>query len=246
MSNGGGLVRNESLRRGLLVLGVLARSETPLGTAQVARLAGLPKATVNRLLLTLVDESMACRDDSGAWLLGPAAPSVSTRRSPFEVALRRADEVMSQVAVDVGESTLLTQVRLPDVVEVLKQYDPDRLITATRWTGRAFDPRRSVAGWLVAAQRGAPKDAFVTPENASTRRALNAGVRFARTNGYAIDVDGLEQGLTSLAVVALLAASPSHSLVIGVAGPTSRLTDKVIESAIGRLQRAATELLPAQ
>ena len=76
MSNGPGLVRNESLRRGLHVLAVLARSDIPLGTAQVARLAGLPKATVNRLLLTLADESMARRDDTGAWLLGPAGRAI--------------------------------------------------------------------------------------------------------------------------------------------------------------------------
>ncbi len=62
------LVRNESLRRGLLVLRTLVRADGAVTTAEVARRTGIPGPTVARLLATLADEAMATRDADGGYI----------------------------------------------------------------------------------------------------------------------------------------------------------------------------------
>ena len=232
------LVRNESLRRGLLVLRAVARADSPITAAQVARAAGLPGATVARLLATLADEGMVIREAS-RWLIGPGIAELAGTDRGIVALVMRASEVLRRLAEETGESALLTRVTLPDKVEVLVQEDADRLLGVTRWVGRVFDPRRSVSGWIVAA---ALDEGAVTPPHgtAEDRRDWSTGIAGARTRGYAIDVGGLEAGLTSLAVT-VPAGVPG--ITVGVAGPSTRLTEGRIAAVVERMHAAARALV---
>ena len=110
--------------------------------------------------------------------------------------------MLRELANDTGESALLTRVRLPDVSEVLVQEDADRLLGATDWVGRTFDAHRSVAGWIVAAELDdgdVRRDGWRRPRDA---RALGSRMSPRRDRGAtAVDVGGLEAGLTSIAVI---------------------------------------------
>ena len=232
-------MRNESLRRGVSVLRVLARAGGPVTGAEVARRAGLAPATAARLLATLADETLAVRDPGGAWRLGPGVAELAGTEDGIAALAAAAKDVLRGLAEETGETAVLTRVSLPDLAEVLVQEDADRLLGATSWIGRAFDPRHSVAGWVVAGSLDPAEAAAIGGDEPDVRDAWLAHVAAARARGYAIDVDGLEPGLTSIAV---LLPSSAHAVAVGIAGPSARLTPARAEELVPRIRSAAGEL----
>lgn len=237
--SGSVLVRNESLRRGLHVLRTLVRADGPLSAAEVARRTEIPVPTVARLLATLADEAMATRAADGGWCPGPAVSELAGIEEGVATVVARAGDVLRELANETGESALLTQVHLPDTAEALVQEDADRLLGATRWVGRVSDARHSVAGWVVAAALDDDVIASMGGDDPETRTRWIARVAEARSRGYAVDIDGLEDGLTSLAVAI---PPPVRGLAVGMAGPSARLTPDRVPSVIPALQRAARAL----
>ena len=232
------LVRNESLRRGLLVLRALARAGAPITAAELARQTGIPGPTVARLLVTLEDEAMAVRDVGGGWRPGIGIAELAGADGGLATLVAGAGQVLRDLANDTGETALLTRVRLPDVSEVLVQEDADRLLGATDWIGRTFAARRSVAGWIVAAGLDDGTVAAMGGDDPEERVRWVSDVTEARARGYGLDVDGLEAGLTSVAVIV-----PGRlSLAVGMAGPSARLTPRRAARLVPRLRKAAHAL----
>lgn len=230
------LVRNESLRRGLLVLRTLVRADGPLTTAEVARRSGIPGPTVARLLATLADEAMATRDADGGWWPGPAVTELAGGESGVARLVDGAGGILRELANETGESALLTRVSLPDTVEALVQEDADRLLGATRWVGRVSDPRDSVAGWVTAAALDERVVAALGGDDPERHARWLACVAQARARGFALDIDGLEAGLTSIAVAV---PSTVPGMAVGLAGPSARLTPDRVERVVPSLERAA-------
>lgn len=235
---GSTLVRNESLRRGLHVLRALVRADEPLSAAEVARRTAIPGPTVARLLATLADEAMAMRDADGGWRPGPGVSELAGVEERVADMVARAGEVLRELANETGESALLTQVRLPDTVEALVQEDADRLLGATRWVGRVSDARHSVAGWVTAAALDEDTVASMGGEDEAARELWLSRVARARSLGYAVDIDGLEDGLTSLAVV----VPSAPGMAVGMAGPSARLTPQRVPLVVPLLEHAARRL----
>jgi IclR family transcriptional regulator, acetate operon repressor len=233
------LVRNESLRRGLLVLRTLTAAGAPITAAELARQTGIPGPTVARLLVTLEDEAMAVRDAGGGWRPGTGIAELAGTDGSLPVIVAAAGEVLRELANDTGETALLSRVRLPDTSEVLVQEHADRLLGATDWVGRTFDARRSVAGWIVAAELDDASVEAMGGADEAERARWVADVEQSRSRGYALDVDGLEDGLTSLAVILQAGVA---GLAVGMAGPSARLTPRRAERMIPRLRKAAREL----
>ena len=231
-------MRNESLRRGLLVLRALAGAGEPITAAELARQTGIPGPTVARLLVTLEDEAMAVRDAGGGWRPGAGIAELAGADGELATLVAGAGDVLRRLANDTGETALLSRVRLPDVSEVLVQEDADRLLGATDWIGRTFDARRSVAGWVVATELDDDAVAEMGGDDPEARARWVADVAETRSRGYAVDVDGLEAGLTSIAVI----VPAGRGLAVGMAGPSARLTPKRAKRMIPRLRKAADAL----
>ena len=238
-TGGQALVRNESLRRGLLVLRALARAGSPITAAELARQTGIPGPTVARLLVTLEDDGMAARDTGGGWRPGAGIAELAGAAGELATLVAGAGTVLRSLANKTGETALLSRVLLPDVSEVLVQEDADRLLGATDWVGRTFDAHRSVAGWVVAAELDDDDVAEMGSEDAEMRERWLADVAETRSRGYAVDVGGLEAGLTSIAVV----VPGGLGLAVGMAGPSARLTPKRAATMIPRLRKAAAALV---
>lgn len=233
------LVRNESLRRGLRVLRVLAHGEEPLTAAEVARRTDIPGPTVQRLLATLADEALAVRDADGRWRPGSGVLDLAGAGGDVAALVARAGDVLRTLADEIGETSVLTRVSLPHAAEVLLQEDSGHLLGTTPWVGRVFDPRRSVAGWVVAAELPDEEVEALGGDDAELRARWMADVARTRERGYALDVGGLEPGLTSLGV---LVRSGSGAMAIGVSGPSARLTPERAAEVVPRLRAAAETL----
>lgn len=233
------LVRNESLRRGLRVLRVLVHADEPLTAAEVARRAEIPSPTVQRLLATLADEALTVRDVDGRWRPGSGVLGLAGTGGDIAALVARAGDVLRELADEIGETTVLTRVSLPHAAEVLLQEDSGHLLGTTRWVGRVFDPRRSVAGWVVAAELPDEEVQALGGDDAALRAQWLAAVAHTRERGYALDVEGLEQGLTSLGV---LVRGGSGAIAIGVSGPSARLTPARAADIVPRLHAGAATL----
>lgn len=232
------LVRNESLRRGLLVLRALVGAGHPITAAELSRQTGIPGPTVARLLVTLEDETMAVREASGGWRPGIGIAELAGADGGLAMVVAGAGEVLRELANDTGESVLLTRVRLPDLSEVLVQEDADRLLGATAWIGRRFDARQSVPGWIVAASLSDDAVAAMAGDDPAVGARWVAAVADARRRGYGLDIDGLEAGLTSVAVV----VPGGLPLTVGTSGPSARLTPARTARLVPRLREAARAL----
>jgi len=232
------LVRNESLRRGLTVLRALAAAGRPITAAELTRQTGIPGPTVARLLVTLEDEALAVRDSSGGWRPGTGLSELAGADGGLAALVAGAGEVLREVAIDTGETAILSRVHLPDVAEVLVQEDADRLLGLTDWVGRPFDPRESVAGWIVAAELDDTEVEILGGDDPAARAKWIADVAESRERGYAVDVDGLEAGLTNVAVI----VPGDLSLAIGLSGPSARLTARRTARLVPRLRKAAVSL----
>ena len=66
-----------------------------------------------------------------------------------------------------------------------------------------------------------------------------ADVAESRDRGYAVDVDGLEAGLTNVAVI----VPGGLSLAVGLSGPSARLTARRTARLVPRLRKAARSLV---
>jgi DNA-binding IclR family transcriptional regulator len=238
-SGGATLVRNESLRRGLAVLRVLAREGQPITAAELARRTRIPGPTVARLLATLADEALAVRDESGGWRPGPGVAELAGSEAGVGALVAAAGDVLRTLADETGETCLLTRVRLPDQAEVLVQEDADNLLGVTSWLGRVFDPRESVAGWVAAVSLPPEEVTAMAGDDPVAANAWEQHVAETRTRGYALDVDGLEAGLTLVGVPVPATVS---GIAIGVAGPSSRLTPRRVTRIVPRLEDAARRL----
>ncbi len=236
---GSALVRNESLRRGLLVLRALARAEGGLTAAEVARRTGIPGPTVQRLLVTLSDEAMAVRDVDGGWRPGSGVLELAGAEGEVAALVARARDVLRELADELGETALLTRVSLPHLAEVLVQEDAGHLLGTTSWVGRTFDADRSVAGWVVAAELPDEEIAALGGDDPELRSRWLASVERTRARGYGLDVGGLETGLTSVAV--LVQTGPA-AMAVGSAGPSARLTPEWAGHVVERLREAAALL----
>jgi IclR family acetate operon transcriptional repressor len=223
----------------LAVIRALVASRVPMPAAEVARATGIPAPTVTRLLATLADEHMAVRSVDGAWGPGPGLSDLVGTEGEVVAMIARAPQVLRELADATGETALLTRVRLPDMAEVIVQEDSDRLLGVADWTGRVFDPRNSVAGWIWAAALTQIEVEAMAGDD-DVRPAFLAGVEAARRNGYGLDIDGLEDGLTLLAVAI---AGPVPGMAVGLTGPSSRLTPDRVDEAVVALRHAATRLL---
>lgn len=68
-----------TIDKALCVLDVLADSPTPMGLSEVVARVGLPKPTVRRLLLSLIDQSLVLQNDNGAYELGNGVIELAAR-----------------------------------------------------------------------------------------------------------------------------------------------------------------------
>lgn len=91
------------LDKALLILGQAARSPVTLGDL-VERIQ-LPRATAHRIAVALEGHRMLCRDEAGAWVLGPRLAELTSGGSADLSS--RAQPVLEQLCRDIGESAQL-------------------------------------------------------------------------------------------------------------------------------------------
>jgi len=81
-----------------------------------------------------------------------------------------------------------------------------------------------------------------TPQSVATLSALLARVREARSRGYAVDDNGVHQGVFGVAVVLPPWASGEPPLAMGVSLMADQASDPFVDAIVGELRQAQRQL----
>jgi IclR family acetate operon transcriptional repressor len=247
--SGGSTMR--SLERAMDVLDALARHEGPLRLADVARAAGLHRATALRILTTLHKRDYVTSDAAG-YRIGVAVLAAAHAFLVSDSASRAATPVLQQLAATTKltasyhvrsgmervlvarvEGTYPLRYQLP-IGQRLPLYLGAGKTLAAWMTEAELDELICSAGTMRTVE-----GVIVAPE------ALREQLGVIRTRGYHISVNERAAGTAG-------ASAPVHGPgrnmvgVVTVSGPCERLSTDELEAWVPELRRAAEALAAAQ
>jgi DNA-binding IclR family transcriptional regulator len=205
---------------GLLKVFSDARPEWRL--ADIAREAGLHRATAHRLLGALEREGMITRDDSGElYRLGPEAIALGARAVRATDVRAATRPLLEALAATTGETVTL-EVPVGTDMLILDEVLGASLVGATASVGTRWPMKRTSTGKaILAARKGKPDG------------------RLAERRGYWVAREELERGYTAVGA-AIFNAWGIAVAAISVGGPSTRFTQPRI-AKLGPLVREAAE-----
>lgn len=223
----------QSLLRGLRVLTTILDSPRPLSLAEVSARTGLNRATVFRILSTLVEGGYLSIDPSTPVYSAGSAIVRHLRGSPLEsVLVYRTRALLEQVAAETGETVSLYVPSWPDlvIVAVIVPSHPIRrhseigeLTTmSSAAVGRAYLASMPEA-LTEAALRLRPLQ-HPTTASVFSPAEFRERVREARKAGYAMSYEELVEEMNGLAVPILGDDFSTPIAVVSVSGPVYRWT----------------------
>ena len=235
----------QSLHRALDVLEGLAAAGGTASLSDVATACGLPLPTVHRLASTLADRGYLRRLPDRRYCLGSRL--VPLGAEAHALLGERAMPVLRVLAGLTGESAnlaVLTQGRAEYVSQAQGRHAMriftevgNRVELYCTGVGKALlavlPPER--ASQLIAAADLVAR----TPATITDPAALHAELDLIRVRGYALDEGEMEAGVRCVAV-GIGGAVP---MAVSVSGPAARMTDALVEVALGGLRTAAAQLV---
>lgn len=239
--------RNQSVRKAAAVLRAAADAREDVTVSELARRAGLPRATALRMVEALVAERFLRRLPDDRVALGPGLLAVARAADPDAIVLDAAEGALGRLAEVVPETITLTISRPDGSLEIVRQLDCPHMLGLTNWVGRPFPVHASSSGKLALAFGGPavrgrlPKRLERHASRTITDRSeLEVELARIRERGYAEIVDELEDGLAAVSVPILLDGALIAS--VNVSGPTARFDDAARARSLPALRTAANEI----
>lgn len=237
----------QSLDRAFAILETMADAGGIIGLSQLAERADLPLATIHRLVRTLVDLGYVRQEPSRQYSLGPRLMRLA------DLATKRigtwANPHLADAVARVNESVNLAILDGDEVVYVA-QVQPDRnFMRMFTEVGRRTLPHATAVGKVMLApcaesevrslleRTGMPHH---TDHTLTTPESFLEALGRARELGYALDEGEQEVGVRCVAVEVPGAPQP---MAVSMSGPTTRMTDDVIELALPVLREAAKRIM---
>jgi IclR family acetate operon transcriptional repressor len=234
---------NRSVERACALLSAFSLDEPWLSLAELARRARLPKATAHRLAVALRSCGLLVQAGDGRYGLGVRLLELgAVVRENLDV-LQLCRSAIDGVAAASGETILLVMVdwTTREILLVYRRDSPHALAVGSPVGRRQPIPPGGALGKAVlSGLPGHEVESVIgeltlvatTPKTPIERRLLLRHVALARQIGYASEQDEYIDGVSSVAVpVVFEGGRPLAAL--GIAGPTSRVADKI--PALGAL-----------
>jgi len=225
---------SSSLRRALSVLRFIAENDSgrPLGLAELAMGTGLPKSTLKRLVVPLVDEGLLQQSaDNGAYSLGAFTAYLGGQylerldlrtlgRPVLEGLTADTSETAHLVIRDGFEVVYIDKVDSPNPVRMYSRIG-NRLPMYCTATGKAILSQLPTHVLDELAEGGLPR---LTPTTLTNVADLRRAVDKARANRYAVDNGENEIGIRC-AGAAILDQSGRPVGALSVSAPDVRVSD---------------------
>lgn len=236
----------QSLDRAFVILETIADAGGVLGLSQLAERAGLPLATIHRLLRTLVDLGYVRQEPSRQYSLGPGLMRLA------DASARRiatwAAPAMTEAAASVGESVNLAVLEGDEIVYVAQVQPSHHFMRMFTEVGRRTFPHSTAVGKAILAHHRDPDVVALLQRTGMTRctqhtltdpAAFLAALAETRERGYALDEGEQEIGVRCVAVSVPDAPAP---MALSMSGPLPRMADDAIEAAVPVLELAAARI----
>lgn len=240
-ADGQGQPGMQALTRGLLVVELVAEAEQPMRFTDILEASNLPKGTLHRLLQTLVDTRFLRLD--------PRDQSYRLGSRPFQLAhrvwdqfdLRGASEPELLRLRDLTGETIRLGVHEAGEVLYIDQRELPRPLRIANGVGSRAALHSSALGKAIAAHLSSSERAELfqkemlqsfTEHTIVSLDDLDKQLNLIKARGYAISVQEQHEDISAVAAPILdHRAAPIGA--IGIVGPSSRLTEDVLNS-LGR------------
>ena len=250
VSTRSGTPRTQSLARAILLLQAIADRPAGSSASALARATGIPRSTAARTLRTLADHGFVEETTDGAWVLGHELVRLARSADPNRQLVDAAHPVLERLRDAAGESASLAIPRAPAGMDIVLQLDAERHVGVANWVGTEVPLHASSAGKVVLAELGAdelgaalgpaPLPSF-TERTITDVRVLSAELARIRRQGWA-EIDGeLEEGLAAISVP-VRSAQGGLAAIIGISGPTFRLTTSRRRQLLATVTATAAEI----
>ncbi len=240
----------KTLDRVVEILDSFTRERSTWQLADLAQHLEMPKGTMHRFLVALVQHGILQRDERDRsyspgyklWLWG--------NLTPLEASLRQvAHPILASLAAESGESALLTVYREGEVL-CLDKVESDHPVRMTIAVGARRLPHAGASSKVLLAylpeaeveavieDTGLPK---LCKNTITGPQALRAELRRIRELGYATSSEETDDTAYGVAVP-VFAEAGTVIAGLGIAGPLTRFSRKAIGRHIEAAQRAAAQL----
>ena len=238
------------LDRALAALEVLAHRGPDLSLTQLSQALELHKSTAHRLIRVLERHRLVEKNgNDGKYRLGLKLFELGTRAVAQLDLRERARPFLEKVMLSTGETVHLCVYDAGEVVYVDKM-EPARSVRMASTVGRRNPAYCTAVGKALmahlpedqveaAAQRHGMRR--LTRNTICTLAELSAELAKVRAQGYAVDNEENEEGLSCVGV-AVWGFSPSPLAAISVSGPTFRLASDKIPAVAQAVMAGAAAL----
>jgi DNA-binding IclR family transcriptional regulator len=200
-----------SVARALDILSAFSSAHPRLTLSELADAVGMPRPSVRRIAMTLIERGFLRQDPGGAYLLGVRLLELGSQVSESSAITHQAGAAADELARMTGETVLIAEVdwsRLSLVI-IGKRHPVQPPTAATSPVGRRYP---LTSGCLAkAALSGLPPEGLatvvpklrLTPRTASSivdPQRLAADVAASRARGYAIQSGEFLVGMAGAAV----------------------------------------------
>ncbi|MBE1874181.1 helix-turn-helix domain-containing protein [Myceligenerans sp. TRM 65318] len=239
----------QSLERGLAVIRAFGAAHPAMTLSEVAREAGLSRASARRFLHTLVELGYVATDGRN-FTLRPRALELGYAYLSGLTLPEVAQPHLEALSEHVGESTSVAVLDDADVVYVAR-VATHRIMNAAIRVGTRFPAHATSMGRVILAGLDDPaREDFLsraellplTPRTLTTPHALRAELARVREQGHALVDQELEEGLRSLAVP-IRDAEGGVVAAVNVSAPVRRGdVEAFVTEILPPLRRAAAEI----
>jgi IclR family acetate operon transcriptional repressor len=229
-----------------MILETMADAGGVIGLSQLSEKAGLPLATIHRLIRTLVDLGYVRQEESRQYALGPRlmrlADTTSKRIGTW------ANPHMTVAVNELNESVNLAVLDGDEVVYVAQVQPSTNFMRMFTEVGRRTLPHSTAVGKAMLANL--PDEEIVnlldrtgmplyTDQTLTSPDDFLKAIAQTRERGYAIDEGEQEIGVRCVAVSVPDAPKP---MAISMSGPSPRMGDDKVAVAVPILVRTANDI----
>ncbi len=237
----------QSVERAFSVIGCLAGG--PAGVSEIAERVTLPKSTVSRLLVTLVELGVVEQTSpGGAYRLGNYMHELATAAQPTKRLIDLARPHLVELVASTREAAGLS-VRENELVLYLDQVNAQGDVQVRDWTGERLAPHLVSSGLVLLAFSGSEAIeryldkplASHTPNSMTNPGQLRDRLRRVRTDGFDWVIDEFQVGVSSVAAP-VRDARGDVIAAIHLHGPTFRFPGEMASQFEARVVAVADRL----
>lgn len=244
-----------SVDRALDILLALYNNGKEMGVSEIGRELDLHKSTVHRSLVTLKNKGFVCQNkDSGKYWLGIKIYAmgllVGEKMSLADIVKPYAKELFDEFQEVVNVSILDKSLKYEyKTIMIYKEFDTKKVLSVNPNIGSSIDAHASSVGKCLLAfskdidlEKYSNKPLRKYTENTLTNwDDLIDELEKVRKNGYAIDNEEQEIGLTCIGAP-VLDGNGNAIAAISMSGPSSRLKVEDFETKITRVKETAQNI----